>query len=201
MSNSVTLPGDIFGNLLLLVLSASRRPRRLLLTPCAIWPTAWKHPQNRKRITHCIVWEGRSRSYSHTLTCTENSLKYACVVFNVRRCASAVYAMALCLSMSVRLPQVGVIYRNGWTHRAGFWHGSFLITLSYKKIPVTVKIRVLPSGNLPRKTVDLKNFAMTSRCHCQQYSPLLSSTVDLDDTYTTVDESWLFTASQSTVTF
>ena len=60
------------------------------------------------------------------------------------------------------------------------------------------KIRVLPSGTLSR-TQDIENFATASRSRCQQHAS--SSTVELvDDTYTTVDESWLFTTSQSTVT-
>jgi len=52
------------------------------------------------------------------------------------------------------------------------------------------------------QTPDLENFATTSRSPCQQNSSSSSSTtVELvDDTYTTIDESWLFTASRSTVT-
>jgi len=47
-------------------------------------------------------------------------------VFTARCYASAVLAMGLCLSVCVCLLQVGVLYRNGWTNRAGFWHASFL---------------------------------------------------------------------------
>jgi len=49
------------------------------------------------------------------------------------------------------------------------------------------------------RTPDLDNFAAASRSRCQQNSS--SSTVEFaDDTYTTIDESWLFTTSRSTVT-
>ena len=72
--------------------------------------------------------------------------------------------------------------------------------LSHTEIWVSAKIMVLPSGNLS-KTLDLENFATASRSRCQQNSPSSSSTVELvDNTYTTIDESWLFTASRSTVT-
>ena len=69
-----------------------------------------------------------------------------------------------------------VLYRNDRTNRAGFGTG----TLS--------------------QTPDLENVAAASRSRCQQHS-LLSSTVEfVDDTYTTINESWLFTTNRSTVT-
>jgi len=44
------------------------------------------------------------------------------------------------------------------------------------------------------QTPELENFAAASRSRCQQNSSSSSSTVEfVDDTYTTVDESWLFT--------
>jgi len=74
-------------------------------------------------------------------------------------------------------------------------------TLSYEKILVSPRIGVLPSGTLS-ETLNLENFATASRSHCQQnLSSSSSSTVELvDDTYTTVDESWLFSTSRSNVT-
>ena len=73
-------------------------------------------------------------------------------------------------------------------------------TLCYKKIWVSPKTGVLPSGTLS-KTPDLENFATASRSRCQQNSSSSSSTVEfVDDIYTTDDESWLFTTSRSTVT-
>ena len=60
--------------------------------------------------------------------------------------------------------------------------------LCYNEIRVSPKIRVLSSGTLPQ-TLDLKKFATTSQSRCQQNS----STIEpVDDTYTTVDESWTF---------
>jgi len=62
------------------------------------------------------------------------------------------------------------------------------------------RIRVLPSGNLSR-TPDFENFATASKSRCQQNLLSPSSVVELvDDTYMTVDESWLFTTSRLTVT-
>ena len=61
-------------------------------------------------------------------------------------------------------------------------------TSCYKKIWVSSKIRVLwdfvPNSGL---------FATASRSRCQQNSSSSSSTVEfVDNTYTTIDESWLF---------
>ena len=58
--------------------------------------------------------------------------------------------------------------------------------------------RISPSGTL-FQSLDLEKFATASKSCCQQNWS--SSTVELvDDTYTTVDESWLFTTRRSTVT-
>jgi len=52
-------------------------------------------------------------------------------------------------------------------------------------------VQVVLSGTLSQ-TSDLENFATATRSHCQQNLSL--STVDfVDNTYATVDESWLFT--------
>jgi len=59
------------------------------------------------------------------------------------------------------------------------------------------KIGVLLSGTLSQ-TPDLENFATASRSSCQQHSSSSSTVQLVDDTYTTVDESWLFTTSRST---
>jgi len=73
-------------------------------------------------------------------------------------------------------------------------------TLCYKEMWVSPKTRVLASGTLSQ-TPDLKNCATASRSHRQQNSSSSSSTVELvDDTYRTIDESWLFTTRRSTVT-
>ena len=84
------------------------------------------------------------------------------------------------LSSSVR-PSVRhkpVLYRNDWTNRAGFWHGSFfsIFHLCCKEswVGPSPNITVLPSGTLSR-TLDLENFATASRSRCQQEA-LLSQT-------------------------
>jgi len=46
----------------------------------------------------------------------------------------------------------------------------------------------------------LRTIATTSRSRCQQHSSSSSTVEFVDDTYTTIDESWLFTASRSAVT-
>jgi len=102
------------------------------------------------------------------------------------------YLLSSCVRRSVR--HKPVLYRNDWTNRAGIWHTGFLPSsphfLCYKEISVSPKIRVLPSETLSQ-TPDQENFSTASRSRCQQHS---SSTVEfVDDTYTTVDESWLFT--------
>jgi len=45
-------------------------------------------------------------------------------VFTSQRYACAVFAVVMC--PPVRLSVCPVLYRNNWTNRAGFWHGSFL---------------------------------------------------------------------------
>jgi len=76
--------------------------------------------------------------------------------------------------------------------------------LHYEEIWVSTKIRILFSGNLSQ-TPDFEHFATASRSRCQQSSfsrsRRSSFTVEfVDDTYTTIDESRLFTTSRSTVT-
>jgi len=99
------------------------------------------------------------------------------------------------LSLSVR-PSVTSRYCIETTG-AGFWCGGFLAVVSdclVRKFGYLQEVRVLFSGTLSQ-TLDLENFAMASQSHCRQNS----STVELvDDTCTTVDESWLFTTRRST---
>ena len=90
-----------------------------------------------------------------------------------------------------------VLYQNDWRNRAGFWQGGFLL-------PITPEIWVSPKI----KGTSLWDFDTNSgprKFRCGKSIALLtnssSSTVELvDDTYTTVDESWLFTTCRSTVT-
>jgi len=110
-------------------------------------------------------------------------------VFTSRRYASAVYAMAPCPSVCIRLSQVGVLSKrlkkSSWFLARG---ASFnLPNTVFKKIRVSPKIKVLPSGTLPR-TLDLENIATASQSCCQQNS----STVELiDHTYDGRDASLL----------
>jgi len=121
------------------------------------------------------------------------------IIFAARRYASAVYAVVVCRPSVRHNP---VFYRNNWTNRAGFgMEASFHLgypTLCYKEIWVSPKIRALPSGTLSQ-TPNLENFATASRSRYQQNSSSTSTVELVDHTCTTVDESWLFTASRSTV--
>jgi len=126
-------------------------------------------------------------------------------VFTARRYASAVFAVVMCPSippLSVR--RKPVFYRNDWTNRGGFWHGGFLPPIphcSIRKCGYLQKLEYFPLDGSLSQTPDFrKNFATVSRSRCQQHSSS-SSTVELvDDIYTTVEESWLFTTSRKTVT-
>jgi len=123
--------------------------------------------------------------------------KYSCRHFHVlpRDAMLARYLLSSCVRLSVCSSQAGVVSKrldeSSWLSA---WRlSSICPTLCSKKISVSPKIRVLPSGTLSQ-THDLGNFATASRSCCQQNSSSSSSTVELvDDTYTTIDESWLFT--------
>jgi len=75
-----------------------------------------------------------------------------------------VLAIALCLCLSVCLPQVGILSK--WMDGSSwFWHIWLLSTyptLCCKKVQVSTKITVLPFGTLS-KTPDLENFASAYR--------------------------------------
>jgi len=49
-----------------------------------------------------------------------------------------------------------------------------------------------PSAGTLSKTPDIENFATASRSSCQQHSSSSSTVEFVDDTYTTIDESYLF---------
>jgi len=136
-------------------------------------------------------------------TCTsesrvQRSNHYFFYIITARRFASTVYAVVSC--PSVRLSQAGIVSKRP-DESSWFWHGDFLppIPHCYKEIWVSPKIRALSTGTLSQ-TPDLENVAAARRSRCQQHS-LSSSTVEsVDDTYTTINESWLFTTNRSTVT-
>jgi len=128
----------------------------------------------------------------------------AVTVFTARCYASAVFAVIVCPSvcLSVRLSQAGVLSKR---LDASSWYLAWRLPsiypkLCFKEIWISPEIRVLPDGNLSQ-TSDLENFVAASRSRCQRNSSSSSSMVEfVDDTYTTVDESWMFTTSRSTVT-
>jgi len=67
-------------------------------------------------------------------------------VLAARRC---VFAVVVCPSVRPSVRHKPVLYRNGWTSRAGFGHRRFLPPIPhYKEIWKTSKTRVLPSGTL-----------------------------------------------------
>ena len=105
--------------------------------------------------------------------------------------ASAVYAFVACPSVRLSITSRYFIETTGRIE-LGFLQGGFL-----SPVPHWV---VRKYGHLSR-TPGFQNFATVSRSRCQQHSSSSSSTVELvDDTYTTIDESWLFTTKRSTVT-
>jgi len=150
-------------------------------------------------VTYMYV-RARAQAFPTGLPSTSGFVILHCLsFFTARRYISAVYAVVAC--PSVGLSQAGVVSKrldkSSWFLALRLL--STHLTLCYKEMWVSPKIRVLPSGILSR-TQYFKNFATASRSRCQQNS-LSSSTVELvDDTYTTVDESWLFTTSRSSVT-
>jgi len=93
-----------------------------------------------------------------------------------------------------------VLYGNDWTNRAFFWRGGFLPPIPHcivRNLGIS-KIGYFLWNFFPNS--GLRIFATASRSGCQQKSSS-SSTVELvDDAYTTIDESWLFTTSRPTVT-
>jgi len=107
----------------------------------------------------------RSPTDERRAASTIHSIFLFCSSFFAAQCyASAVLATGLCLSVRVRLSQVGVISKR--TNESGWFlawelHSTYP-TLCYKEIHVTSKIRVLFSGIL-LQTLDLENFATAYR--------------------------------------
>jgi len=111
------------------------------------------------------------------------------------------YMLSSCLS--VRLSQGGIVSKKRLDKSSGFLvEASFhLSTLCYtRKCGYLPKLGYFFVGLCPklRTSKIFRHVASKRRSRYQQHS--LSSTVEFaDDTYTTIDESWLFTASQLTV--
>jgi len=121
--------------------------------------------------------------------------------FTARRYVSAVFALVMCPSVCPSVRHRPVLYRKDRTRttQAGFWRRGVLPPVTRCVIR---KFVYLPRLDMPSRTLsqtsDLENFATTSRPRCEQNS---SSSSTVDDTYTTVDELWVFTTSRSIVTF
>ena len=109
---------------------------------------------------------------------------------------------SVCLSVCPFVRHKPVLCQNDWTNRADFWqwHRGFFLPITHsviRKFGYLQKIVYFPLELFPQLRTR-KNFAPASRSRCQQNSSSSSSTVEfIDDT---IDASWLFTASLSTVT-
>ena len=81
--------------------------------------------------------------------CIEIHCCYGNVVYTCLPRDAMLRAISLCLSVCLSVRHKPVLYRNGWTDRAGFWHGSFVppIPRCYKEIHIP-KNKLLPSGTL-----------------------------------------------------
>jgi len=110
----------------------------------------------------------------------------------------------LMLSSSVR-PSVchkPVLCRNDWTNRAGIWHESFLPHIPHC---VVRKFGYLLSGTLSQTSALLTNrlrkfrhgklIALSTTCRRRRRRSSLLTAIR----QSTIDESWLFTTSRSTV--
>ena len=108
-------------------------------------------------------------------------------IFTARRYASAVFAVIVCLSVRHK----PVLYRSVWTNRAGIWYGGFLLPIPHcviRKFGYIQKLGYFPLEVCPDASRQVDRVVNNSS------SSSSSSIVELvDDTYATVDESWLFT--------
>jgi len=126
-----------------------------------------------------------------------NCLAFGEIVINfipARRYTIARYMLSSC----VRLSQAGIVSKR---LDESSWHGGFL-----QRIPRCVMRKF---GYLRSKDTSFWNFVPKFRLREFRHGKSIalstnsssSSTVELvDDTYATIDKSWLFTASRSTVT-
>ena len=103
-----------------------------------------------------------------------------------------IYMLSSCVCLSVTSRYC--IEKSGRIEQEASFHLSHTVPIG-----IYPKMRLFPSETLSQ-TPDLENFATASRSRCHQNSTSSSTVEFVDDTYTTVDESWLFTTSRSTVT-
>jgi len=176
----------------------------LLLAPCASLSSQWRNYMQgswlpRTKSIKCPPQKKTNSGWKHftvsvpgrrepiAATLSEGAV----LVFTARRNDSAVYAVVVC--PSVRPSQAGIVSKR-------LDESSLILArvcALLRKNWVSPKIGVLLPGTLSH-TPDIENFATASRSRCRKNSSSSSSsTVELvDDTYTTIDESWLFTTSR-----
>ena len=121
-------------------------------------------------------------------------------IFTTRCHASAVYAVVVCLAMSVSL--VSSQYLSKQLDESSWflaWRLPSTHTTVLQENLVIFRIRVLPSGT-SSCTPALESIATASRSRCQQNSSSSLTVKLVDDTYTTIGDWCLFTTSRSTIT-
>jgi len=127
---------------------------------------------------------------------------YDARLITARRYASAVYAVAVCPSVCLSVTSRQCIETIGRIELV-FDMGlpSTYPTLCFKESWVSPKIRVglLPAGTL-FQTSDFKIKISPRQVDCVVNNSSSSMVEFVDDTYMTIDESWLFTTIRSTVT-
>ena len=100
----------------------------------------------------------------------------------------AQYMLLLCVRLSVHMSQM-VLYQNHCMRRAGFGMEAFFHLFHTElqgNLAISEKITILTFATLSQ-TLDLVRKFRRSK------SVALSTKLAVDNTYTTVDESWLFT--------
>jgi len=124
-------------------------------------------------------------------------LSIALLLFTARRYASAAYAVVACPSDRHK----PVFYRNDWTNQASFRHGSFIPPIpdcGVRKFGYRQKLRYFPLELSPK----LRTWKFRRGKSIALSTTLVVVVVDGRACWrhTTIDESWLFTTSLSTVT-
>jgi len=111
------------------------------------------------------------------------------------------YLLSSCVRPSACPSQAGIISKrldkSSWFVA---WRLPFTYpTVCFKEFGYLQKLGYFPLEHCPKLRTSTMDAA--SRSRCQQNSSSSSSMVEfVDDTYTTIDESWMFTTSRSSVT-
>ena len=113
-------------------------------------------------------------------------------------CVTALLFVRPSVCMSVCLSQAGIVSKRleGSSWFLACRLPSTCPTLFCEEVRIPTKKKGTSLWNF-LQTADYENFATASRSCCQQNSSMVEL---VDDTYTTVDESWLFTTCRSSVT-